>query len=309
MRRNILSWCVALTLFAGGMVQANGRVLSPQALPEPVRAQLEVELSREKAANPEAFTQLARVVAQVETLDARKRGRLAPLSPLLKALGPDALWPMVERIAFVAGEAPGAASAHLALDVGLIEAAGYLRDPRVAPIWIALLDGAEQRPEVVRAAAGALARLDTDAAAAKLVALAQGDGLRRDAALAMMGNCRRLVVARALADAALKHPGDVRAMQTIIRSLGDVGNAWAWRTPSVAARSEEGAVRQVAAQALLTVWLEHDGAVRQAAANALLVVDAPTTPLLLQRARAQASADDRQALDALAVRLANNPAR
>lgn len=309
MRRNILSWCVAVTLFAGGLVQANGRVLSPKTLPEPARAQLEVELSRAKAVNPEAFTRLARVLAQVETLDARKRGRLAPVSPLLKALGPDALWPIVERLAFEAGEMPTAASARLALDVGLIEAGGYLRDVRAAPVWIAILDGAEQRPEVVRAAAGALARLDTDAAAAKLVALANGDGLRRDAALAMMGNCRRLVVARTLADSAANPLGDARTMQTIIRSLGDVGNAWAWRTPSVRARSEEGAVRQVAAQALLTVWLEHDGAVRQAAANALLVVDAPTTPLLLQRARAGASADDRQALDALAIRLANNPAR
>lgn len=309
MKRIILSTCVAVAVLLGGAADARGRVVAPEKLPDSSRVQLAAEIARARAKTPEAFTQLARALEAVPTLDARKRGRLAPVSPMLKRLGPDALWPMLERLAFDAKDAPAEASAQLALDVGLIEAVGYLRDPRSAPVWRAVLEGPETRPEVMRAAAGALARLDSDDAASALVAYARADGLRRDAALAMMGHCRRLVVARALADA-LKQPGrDVAGTKAILRSLGDVGNAWAWKTPAVKARAEEDAVRRTAAEALLAAYLAHEGELRNAAANALLVVDAPATPSLLRQAREAASDADRRALDDLAGRLENNPTR
>ena len=44
------------------------------------------------------------------------------------------------------------------------------------------------------------------ASAKTLVALAKSDGVRHEAALAAMGQCRRLVIARALADALDAHP-------------------------------------------------------------------------------------------------------
>src|SRR5690606_33866457 len=132
----------------GGAAHARGRVLSPEALPESSRTLLAAQIERARVTTPDSFLQLDRALEAVPKLDERKRGRLAPVSPMLKRLGQDALWPMVERLAFDAKEAPAEASAGLALDVGLIEAAGYLRDPRAAPVWRAVLEGPETRPEV-----------------------------------------------------------------------------------------------------------------------------------------------------------------
>ena len=66
-----------------------------------------------------------------------------------------------------------------------------------------------------------------------------------------------------------------------VKSLGLVGNAWAWQTPSVAVHaSEERAVRSMAAAALLQLFIANPDPIRQEAANQLLVVAAPETPEL-----------------------------
>lgn len=305
---------VAAALVVGASAQARGSVIDPAILPAEVRVSLEKEIARAKQVNPGAFSRVARVAQEAETLDARKRGRLAPISPILKRMGSEALWPMVERIAFKAEGGPESESAKLALDVGLIEAAGALRDERLAPVWKAALSGTEQRKTVLRAAAGSLARLDTEDAATTLVALSKGDDLRAEAALAMMGHCRRLSVAKRLADVLDATPAGqsraelVRAKQ-VMEALGDVGNSWAWKTPAIKARSEEGAVRQTAAEALVRAYVRYDGTLRDAASNALMVVDAPGTPALISQAKKNASDELKTALDVLAERFTKNPAR
>jgi RNase P/RNase MRP subunit POP5 len=161
---------------------------------------------------------------------------------------------------------------------------------------------------VLRASAEALGRLGTDTAAARLVSLSEGDGDRREAVLWGMGTCRRTAVAQALADALHTGPPVVLAKR-IVQSLGEVGNAWAWRTLPASARQEEREVRELAAQALLDAYLSFDGEVRQAASNALMVVDFSGTPALIRDAREDRSAAELALLDALAARFAKNPAR
>jgi hypothetical protein len=308
MRRTVARMSGLVVLLAAVSVRASG-LLPTEALPGEPRAAWAAEVARTRRERPQAFERLARVVEEVEALDAAKRGPLAVLTPHLKGLGPEALWPMVERLVF-APEAPvpEETSARLALTVGLVEAAGALRDARLEPLWKALLEGTEARPLVLHAAAEALAKLDSDEAARVLVRLSREGGPRGEAALAGMGNCRRLVVARALAGALEARPEAARA-RLLIRALGDVGSAWAWRTPAVKARAEEGRVRHVAAEALLRAYLSQQGEVRQAASNALLRVDAPETASLLTASRQGASDAQRAALDALAERLRRNPLR
>ena len=182
--RTLSRTLMAALVLTTAAAEAKGLLLSPEVLPATVRASFADQIASAKKADPQTFAKVNAVVAKADTLDQRKRGRIAAISPMLKPLGAPALWPLVSAMAFEAEAAPQHASAKLGLDVGVIEAAGALRDQRLVALWIALLDGREQRFEVVRAAAAALGKLDTDEAAKTLVALAKSDGVRHEAALA-----------------------------------------------------------------------------------------------------------------------------
>lgn len=292
-----------------GSARADGVMIGLTALPAPERARLAAEIAKAKAAHPDAFLAVAKARAALPELDANKRGRMAQITPMLKALGPGALHAMLEQLA-VEGGGRGdlTGSAWLAWRVSLIEATGMLRDGRAAPVLAAILDSAETDFELVRAAAAALGRLGTDAAAAKLTAMAGARGPKQLAVLAGMGECRRLSAAKALAAAIGARP-DPGAALHVVRSLGDVGSAWAWRTPIIAQSGEEVATRAEAARALVSAFAAYDGEVRRKAATAILVVDDPSTPALIQAARRGAAPDLAAALDALAQRFANSPLR
>lgn len=269
------------------------------------------QIARARQETPESFARVDAAVSQVAVLDARKRGTLAPVAPLFRELGPQALWPMVERIAFPPEKVQGLEqdSAKLALTVGLVEAVGELRDARLVPLWRDVLEtSSETRLPVLRAAAGALARLETLEAAQTLIALARQGGPRGEAAQEKLGECRRWVVARELA-AALEVQPEPETARRLARALGDVGSAWAWKTSGPTARAEEADVRRVAAEALVRALPRYPGDTRQALSNAVLRVDAPETPALIEAARRQVDSSGQAALDALAERLKHNPLR
>lgn len=306
MRRDVyrcLGAALLLTALTAGAADA--------PLPGSWRAVLQEQIARARKERPQDFARVDSAVSRVGLLDARKRGTLAPVSPLFRELGPDALWPMVERLAFPSEQAQGMEqdSARLALAVGLMEALGELRDARLVPLWEDLLEtGADTRAPVLRAAAGALARMETLEAAQTLIAVSRQGGPRGEAAQEKLGECRLLVAARALADALAARPGSEEARR-LARSLGDAGSAWAWKTSGASARSEEGAVRRVAAEALVRAYSHYTGDVRQALSNAVLRVDAPETASLIDEARLHADESGLAALDALAERLRHNPLR
>lgn len=274
------------------------------------RAGLKTNIDRARRENPAAFIRFDTAAAQVDALDEKKRGTLAAVSPGLRALGPEALWPMVERLAFPQEVArrPSREDARLAFKVGLVEATGALRDLRLAPLWKSLLESPDTQPQVLHAVAGALARLETLDAANTLIALSKHEDARGEAAMEALGLCRRLVATRALADALDARP-EREVMRRLAKALGDAGSAWAWKTSGVKARSEEGAIRRVAAEALVRAYLDTDGDVRRAVSNALLRVDAPQMPALIDAVRPRALPSQQAALDALAERLRHNPLR
>jgi HEAT repeat protein len=216
---------------------------------------------------------------------------------------------MLELVAF---DAPASATdaatdrERASVERDLVEAIGLLRDPRALPVLVAVL-GRETEFASARTAAEALARLDSDeAAGALLAALGKASGERATAILAGMGACHRASVARALAARLAAHPDDAVARH-LVRSLGQVGNAWAWKTLSE--RGDEAAARGAAAAALVTAFVEYGGEVRESAAKALLVVDDASTSALLEAARRGATGDVALALDDLARRVAQNPSR
>ena len=300
---------LAVALWTTSAQAGPGVVIDSSRLPSTARSALRSAIQKARATRPQAFERVAAAPALAVRVDAAKRGRFGSITPQLKALGKAALLPMLEMVA-VDGPARGQMSdgAWLALRVGLIEAVGMLRDRRAAPVLAAILDSPATEVSVDRAAAQALGRLGTDRAAAKLVSLARKTGPKRLAVLAGIGDCRREVVAETLAELMRAHPADATA-QVLARSLGKVGNSWAWKTSIVAASGEGPATRAIAAEALMDAFVHYDGRARKLAAKAILVVDHPSTPSLISAARRSASAELSAALDRLAKRFASSPLR
>jgi len=298
---------IALSLGAASASAGEGVLIGPDKLPEKDRAALVAAVSTAKAEKASAFEAVARLREDMPALDAQKHGRFVPVAAILKGLGRDALLPMLNELA-IDGQKRGEwnDSTWTAWRVGLLEAVGMLRDGRAAPVLVAVLDSSEESFDVVRAAASAFGKLGTDAAANKLVALAKTSGPKQKAVLAGMGDCRRTLVAEALA-AALSGEKNAETAAIVARSLGNVGSSWAWKTPIVASSGEENAVRSAAAKALLGAYLHHEGETRDAIAKAILMVDHPSTPALIEAAKHGASDDGKRALDALAKKFSESP--
>jgi hypothetical protein len=275
-------------------------------LPLQARSELRSHIDKARVSDPAAFREVRDVVAGAREADRHARGRKAPTALRLAGLGTKALLPMLELVAF---EAPPLAAGEKASDRAsvtrdLVEAIGLLRDARSMPVLTAML-AHESDFDTTRTTAEAIARMDNDEAATTLVStLGKSSGDRATAILSGMGSCHRAVVARTLSDRLAAHPDDAAARH-VVKSLGHVGSAWAWKT--LADRSDEAASRETAARALVTAFVQYNGEVREAAAKALLVVDDSHTVALIEAARRGAPADLALALDDLARRVATNP--
>lgn len=300
---------LSVALLVPGAARADGVLLATSALPQKERAVLVADIAKARRATPHAFSDLAKLRAELPQLDAQKRGTYAPITPILRNMGPEALLPMLEHLAVAAPQRGNLTdTAWTAWRVGLLEAVGALRDPRAEATLMAIVDGPPLDFEEARAAAAALGKLGTDEAADKLVALAEVAGPKQRSALAGMGACRREVVAIALSDAIDAQPREADA-RLIIRSLGNVGSRAAWATPIVAASGEESQTRQIAADALVRAFVMYEGETRKLASHALMVVDDPSTPDLIAAAKQGAPPMLAADLDRLAMRFADNPTR
>ncbi len=304
---------VALSLALLGMsstASAAGAGLDAGDLPASTRSELKAEIDKARAATPELFKAVADVAAQARELDANARKPGIPLTMHFKPLGQRALYPMLEALVFDSHAArdlpPSAASA---LRLGLIEAVGSIRDPRAIPVLAKILEIGRDDP-TVRASAGGLARIGTDDAlnilttAATKAKTGDAGNDRERAILSGMHDARREAAARFLARRLQQNP-DLETARIVVKSLGGVGNAWAWKTLSD--QTEASATRGIAANALVDAYVRFRGEVREQAAKAILVVDDASTPTLIAQAKTGASGDLTLALEALERRFANNP--
>lgn len=290
-----------------GTALADGIGVQARHLKAKDRTALKSEVTKARAQSAAVFAKVAEAPKLAVEADQMKRGRAASIMLPLQALGKDALFPMLEMLA-LNGPTRGKMtdSSWTTLRVGLIEAVGLIRDTRANPVLNAILDR-ETDFEVVRAAAEALGRIGDDASAKKLARLATTNNPKQAAVVSALGECRRTVAASALAK--LTNTKDEAQLLVVAKSLGAVGNAWAWQTPDVSKTGEGAQVRAIAARALMRVFLENTGYVRSKAERALLVVNDPSTPKLVAAAKQSANADQSRALDALSTKLAQNPAK
>ncbi|GAC1351406.1 MAG: hypothetical protein NVSMB1_04140 [Polyangiales bacterium] len=280
-------------------ISANGRT-------EPSATTTKAAAPPASPSSPSVRANMAKLHERVTDLDEHKRGLVAPIGPMLKGLGAETILPLLGVIALDPLEgADLTPSARLSLHVGLIEAAGSLRDPRAIASLAVFLDRNESQE--VRAAAEALGHFGTDAIAATLVSRSTASRAQRLPILAGMGSCRRTSVAHALEKALAAHPAAPEAV-TIVHSLGDIGSSWAWKTPSIDHKEEEASIRAVAASALISAFVSYEGEVRTAASNALMIVDDASTPSLIAAAKTK-NPQLAPELETLARRFAANPVR
>ena len=300
---------LVVLLFAAPGRAGPAALLAADDLSAAARAELHRQVLGARAADPIHFERLAEARRAVMTLDARKRGPLAPVAPLLKTMGPGALLPMLERVA-LAAPARGSLSrsAWRAWRLGLIEAVGALRDRRAEPVLLALFEAKLGDPQLDRAAAVAYAKLGTPPVARRLIRAARGDSGERRRALGALGHCRRQTAATFLARQLAGRPSEAEVL-VLARALGNVGSAWAWRTPVIAASGQESVVRRTAVQALVKAYATQSSAARKTIAKAVLVVDHADTLALIRAERQTAPPASRPALDELRRRFARSPLR
>ncbi|MGQ0505077.1 MAG: HEAT repeat domain-containing protein, partial [Myxococcaceae bacterium] len=269
MKNLIAVMLVATPAFAGGLL------VDGASLPESLRSQVETA----RAQNPDLFAKVQTLPTVAGQLDRTRRGNFAPMGRMLRALGPDAVWALADLAAFTSpsvrvsedlnSEPPLAPaikpSALLSLRLGLVDALGGSGNSAVAPILAATLARADLDPHVLRVAAGALGELGDDASIDALVtAVRRTSGARQLAILEGAGQARRLRTTQLIAQA-LKTETDPARAQALSRALSESGNATAWMGVQGEAKSEEGAVRELAARGLVDSFVRFGGSGRQEA--------------------------------------------
>ncbi|MBX3233998.1 MAG: hypothetical protein KIT84_34490 [Labilithrix sp.] len=302
-----------VALLVGALPLALSAVAAPASATEPASAPsraagstaLRAEIARARAADATSFVRVDAIASGAADAHAAARGHRAAVARSIAQLGPSAVLPVLELLADGGPRGVPAAMAPI-VRRDLIEAAGLLRDARALAVLGPILADAKEDAASARTVAEAVARIGGAPAETQLLsALAAAAPERARAIVAGMGECRRLAVTQALARQAAST--DDAMARAAARALGRAGNAWAWKT--LPDRTEEARIREVAARALVAAYVQHEGEARAAASNALMVVDAPVTPALIADARRAATPATQAALDALARRLAANPAR
>lgn len=271
-------------------------------LPAQARAALVADIAQAKLARPQAFEKVHAVRAEAVTLDRRKRGPIAPIAPLYRSLGKDALLPMLAELMDDTHAADAPASLTLSVRLGLLQAVGELRDDRAIPVLAAVVDQTGEDARIARTAAAAIGNIGSDAAVEALLARTARSGAARISIVAGLGSCRRAKAAGALA-AMLDGTTDEATADALVAALGDVANAWAWQTSKVASTGERDVVANVAARALVAAFVSRDGRVRARAEKSLVLIGSAQANAELVDARTTADAPTQSAIDALIAKL------
>ena len=302
----------ACLLISGGLMAQTpvADTLDTSLLEPASRTLFAQEIEQARALDMSAFENVQEIVDRAAEIDRTKRGKLAAFTLLFKRAGDDTLLPLIEQVAF-RPTARGALrdSAWIGLQSGLLEAIGAHRDARAIPVLEAVLRGEESEFYIIQAAASALGKIADDQAVTTLTELANVRGDKQIAILAGMGSCRRAAVAAFLAEK-LNQTTSMKQANILVHSLEEVGNEWAWETPAIREHAEEeDATRLVATEALLQAFLRFDGALQTRIGTALMVVAHTNTPSLIQAAMAEASKENKVALDGLRARFQKRQAR
>ncbi len=294
---------LSMATLASSEARADGLAAKTDALPAAERAQLASDIAAAKARHPEAFQAVADVKGHLPEGYNRYRNPVPEVGRELTALGPSALLPMLEALAFTTPARPGNNDAERnALAVGLLRATGKLRDARSAPVFKAVLEGSSTDPHVLRAAAEGLGILCGKADLATLKKHTGEQDPLKIAAIHGLGQCRTLESAVESAKhlaSLLASTQDTDTAEAVAHALGSIGSPSAWASLGPAAETTGQSVRAIAADALFQGFVSRQDSARLRIQKSILIISPPDADERIQRARGQAPADSLKALDAL----------
>jgi hypothetical protein len=301
----ILCGVLVTSLVSSAMADpTQGLAIAPNQLSLDAQNTLKTQIDLDRARVPAAFQSVQRILIEADALNQQKRGQMAPFSMIFKRIGPSALMPMLEVLAF---DAPALSSfdegTQISLRAGLVEAVGMLRDVRSAPVLKAVLSGNVDEYHLIRSTTEALARLGDDDAVSFLLAYVAEHPERRLAIWSGLGDCRRAAVAQYLAQQ-LTQTQVSTEREILVEALRDVGNSWAWQTPAVQKhQAEELQVRTVATHALIQAYVNQDARLGKKMEMALRVIDHPEMIVWVQQQSSRVPTAQKANLSGLAERL------
>jgi hypothetical protein len=300
----------AVTLLAAG-----GAIASPRepgkvvTLAPSDRSALRAEVAKARAADPGSFARFAAVKGYLPAGYKRTRARRPEVGRELKALGPSALFPMLEALALTgAPHADLTDEERVALELGLLDAVGAIGDARAVPVLAAALQHSGEQ-HVIRGAALALGA-HCGAVEEKILVEAAPMSWRSPRTAAVvegLARCRTVRAANALSGFALFASTDEQRAH-VAQALGIQGSSWAAQAGQDHAAADE--VRRHDMNALVDLAARADGAAADAIVDALAIVDHPETAASIDKNRAAAATVDvraRARYEQLAASLAARP--
>ena len=250
---------VALMIGAAAILMASTGLAqtvegSPDFSAHPELMGLHSELGDAWRENSEAFDHVEAVRQWVVDWDRTSTPRPPNVARMLSAGGPDVLVVVLWRIA-----ADEPLSSGMSLEawrqwrIGLLEAAGRLRDERSIPVLHSVIAGSEPSPAIRQVATSALGRVGDEASIERVIEVAESSSpAMRQAIVAGLGDGRRRVALDYLLDV-IDEATDRELRRVAIRAVGDWSNQWAWETSPLEPYIEEGREgRQRAIEALVT---------------------------------------------------------
>lgn len=307
MRRRVAGvTCIFLLLavrhVSGG--PQRGLAVSPGELEPAASRNLGRQIELARAEHPEIFEAVAEIVAgyPVELGPPDRSGKVR-IEPHLMALGPDALYPMLEVLAVrEPPNVPKSESTLVDLQIGVLYAVGTLRDPRAEQVLRAVVLKPRLDQRVRDVAAVALSRLPTDVALGALSGILEDrdDVGAARAAYKGLGRVRRLEAVETLARAGRTRL-DNETAAVLARALGDAGSASVWEIVDDGVReSEEREAREIAVESVFYLFETYDDPeVRSAVERAVCIIDHESTLSRIAALREKASPDLQRNLDVL----------
>jgi len=298
MRKTMNKLASTLALFGGLLVastaSADGLVASAGELPDSARQQLEQAIGEHRAENPAIYQTVRNVRGYKPGFYKKQRNPIPLVGRELRRLGPEALLPMLEALAFDVWERDGATDAEWrALKVGMLEAVGAARDLRSAPV-LQVAFTKDLHPDVLRAAAQSMGDICDDTSLSMLDAALSTS--KRGAAIVGLGHCRTAAAA-GLLTAQLDKTKSAAEADGIARALGFLSSSWAWRALGKSRHAEGLQVRRMASEALVRAFVRFDGRARTGARVGLTMAEHPDIRSIASLHRGAATTTVIKALD------------
>lgn len=284
--RSLTAAAVLLLLSAPAPASERHPGLVASSLTAAERTRLELAVAQARDHHAAIFARVGDLAGLRPEIWRQRRERRPTVGRELRALGPDALLPMLEMMAFTGYPRSLSTNERLALEAGLLDAVAELRDARAEPILRAAFRAASERHVLLGAARG-LGALGGDGNLTLLVEASHKLGIRREAAIEGLGACHSLVAAERLA--AILEEEDVASARRAVKALGAAGSSWAWATGQFGDAREGERLRNFAAARLAQACLARAELPVTEIVEALGMLEAPDTRAELEHVRARAS--------------------